>query len=226
MKNKFEEVFSEKNVEKMATFLVENIKEDTGVVIDYDFDLRKGQMDIEGFEDMVGNFSVKFDTKEDTIGRLFVETLSDEEEEVTEEKIKLFQSFLDKVKEYMTKNLKEKLKSNIRQSVFGSDEIDVFPLDNIQIISIDISDKPEHDKILVIQKNRTQEEMHSGSGGLAQEIFKISTETGETYAQIVARKQQEGNPEYTSITGMTEKQWWYEVHLNMFIDFSMVEPIR
>ena len=135
-------------------------------------------------------------------------------------------SFIKEIEILWFQNLKEKLKSNIRQSVFGSEDVDVFPLDSIQVLSIDISDKPEHDKILVIQKNRTQEEMHSGSGGLAKEIFKISTETGETYAQIVARKQKEGNPEYTSITGMTEKQWWYGVHLNMFIDFSMVEQNR
>jgi hypothetical protein len=114
-------------------------------------------------------------------------------EDPTKEDIDTFENWrMDLAKELLLL-CDDSFKSNVRKLVFGEDSPEVFPLNTIKVYDIDITNRPENDKVLVVKKEAPQGiQTHP----VTAELIKEHEETGRDVSEIIAEKKKNEDIRY------------------------------
>jgi hypothetical protein len=111
----------------------------------------------------------------------------------------------------------DSFKSNVRKLVFGEDSPEVFPLNTIKVYDIDITNRPENDKVLVVKKEAPQGiQTHP----VTAELIKEHEETGRDVSEIIAEKKKNEDIRYKWVTGATWRKHFYDITVSFMIDYT------
>jgi len=230
----FEVLFTAENAEALAQYIVDNMSEGDGKQIDYDFSMNTGtgnmKKDLPPGKLPDPNFWFKFDTVPDSLPNQMLETLCNEDIEPTEARKELFMSFLEKVKVSLVETHFDDLREKIRLSVFGPQTTEEqMPIRSIIVSSFDIADIPEDDEVLIVNKKVPKIEFTFDPGykpkSVTAELYRLRALTGESFDTILARKKEEGDPDYAYVDSIETRKSFYECQLDMFVDFSF-SPVK
>lgn len=216
----FLSLINHEKAEELAKYIVDifGTKEneiDLEKNIDVNFHLKAGQMEKDGNQNT--NTWFKFDTQEGTLCRKILDFLCDEEldaEEVREQ----FETFRNSVESIIESKYSNVLREKIRKYVFPSSPEILFPLKEIKVNFLEISEKPPIDFTIAIQKCSPPGEQTSQ---VSQDLLNTYLETREDLNDIVARKKAEGNENYKYVVGVKKTKAFYEVNLDLYVDFSV-----
>lgn len=224
MSDEFKKLFTAENAKLVAEEVLdafEDVNDEAGKkVVDYDFRWSQGQ-----FISPEVNTTFKFDTEKGTLLNKMMILLCDPDSEPTVENIETFDDFRNKVKYYLENDYKDLFLGKIRDQVLKL-PANVVPLENMQVKEFEITDTPDVDYTLVVEKNASQ----SFTPGLfAKEITEIAMDTGEEPMEIVNRKREENggmdNPDnmWAYIENAYKRKYLYEVQLDLFVDYSLAK---
>lgn len=189
------------------------IQDSEVVSFDCDFKLNKGNL----VSDNVNTW-LKFDLKDDFYCeeiKLIQKALADSD---VPEEFQAFDTWSNLVAKLIETKHKNKLADKIRQHLLGGVPKEGFPLKDIKIKYIDIDEVPTHDKTMKIDKMVPKEGYVSQP--VSEEIFELMDKTGKTAEQIIEDKKAEGDPNYQCITGVTFSKGFYEVSIDLWVDYT------
>jgi len=229
----FEETFTDDNADKLALYIVNHFGEDKTKDIDYDFSLSSGVMETSrGIGAGTPNLTFKFDTLDDTDPKKILEVLCDETIEVTEDRQKLLNDFLANTGDFITTRYGNALRQKIRDVIFaGQPTAEILPMATMKFVALDIIDIPEgEESVVVVKKNVPESELDPTSEysmlsrPVSQELLQINAETGKSFRDIIKEKKAEGDLSYKYVSNVEVKKHFYECELNLFVDFSFIDP--
>jgi len=211
----FDRLLNDKNVKYIAEYIVNSIGDLEEVFeqsLDYEFDLKGGQV----IGKDIANTFYNFDTNDETVLNKIVSYMNLLTDKEVKDRIESFDRFRKDVGEYIENNLKIKLEEKIRKHILNNSSKELFPLRSINILDFELSDKPEIDYVIVVQKNAPP---GVETPPVSQELIELS-KTGRDFKDIIAEKKASGDPKYRYVSGAYKKKYWYEVRLNMYVDYS------
>jgi tRNA threonylcarbamoyladenosine modification (KEOPS) complex Cgi121 subunit len=229
----FEEVFTIDNADRMALYIVNHFGEDQTKAIDYDFSLSSGVMSTSGgLGEGTPNLSFKFDTMAGSLPRQILEVLCDDDIDVTEERQKIFNNFLVNTGDFITNRYGNALRQQIRDVIFASTPTpEILPMASMKFIALCIEDIPEgEENVIVVKKDVPEKELDPTSEysmeshSVSEELFNLHRETGKSFNEIVEEKKAAGDLSYKYISNVDVKKHFYECELNLFVDFSFINP--
>lgn len=232
MKNPIlKKVLTEAKAEKVAIYILDRIHNNNNVDIDYDWNLSKGKM-------LSGpiNTTFKMDCEKKSILEE-VKNVFSKIDDVDEEDQDTIGDFFNYMIEFIEKINFHKIRDIIRKRVVGGAAKEIFPLDTVKVINIEIGEKPEVDYVIVVNKAVPKSELgmsedysnidNSSSKkkdeSVSQELMRICSETGEEPDAVIKRKKEEGDEKYKYVTGSYKKQYLYDCHLELYVDYSLGE---
>ena len=250
-------VLTDDNAKKAAEYFIDRVKKSgKDVSIDYDWQLSSGKMlsgpiNTEFKMDIKPEDILMVDIK-NALGFIFdadeaideaiqpmkntVKFLSDDSKEQMEKLIKSFEEkdketiekFLMSIKSHLEKTYLDDFRKVIRAKVLNGSEEAIFPLDNIEVVNIEIGEKPQHDYVIVVQKNSPKEMVESGDSKkdeetVAQDLMKTHSETGRDLNDIISQRKEEEDKRYDYVSGAYKKQYWFDCHLELCVDYSLGE---
>ncbi len=183
--------------------------------IDVDFHLKGGLMEKDGLK--ATNTWFKFDTKEDTLCRKILDFLCDDEIDVDVVR-EQFEIFRHDVEAILESKYEEQIREKLRKHVFPDSPEILFPLSEIKVNFLEISERPQIDFTVNIQKCAPPGEQTSP---VAQDLMDTFLVTGEDLNDIITRKKAEGNENYKYVVGVKKTKAFYEVNLDLYVDFSV-----
>lgn len=222
MKTKNQEFFAlltSENAENLAKYIANNIGLKTDEMertVEVDFHLKEGNM--EKKESQETNTWVKFDTKENTLCRQILDFLCDEEVEPEETLLEQSEDFRQLTEEMLQNKYSDIIKEKIKQTVFPDTPPQIFPMKDFKVMFLEIAEKPKIDYTLSVKKEAPKDYI---STPVANELIQEHLSTGEEYETIIKRKQEEGNEAYKYVIGVTKNKAFYEVNLDLYIDYSI-----
>lgn len=188
------------------------IKDNDSVDFDCDFKINKGVL----VSDEVNTW-LKFDLKD----TFYCEELKQIQKELVEsdvlEEYQAFDTWTGLVAAFIENKHKDKLADKIRQHLLGGVPKKDFPLNEIKVKFIELDDVPTHDSRMRIDKMVPEGHI---SQPVSEEIFELMDETGKSAEEIIEEKKAEGNPNYKYITGVTFTKEFYEVSVDLWVDYS------
>ncbi|MAG27503.1 hypothetical protein CMI47_18370 [Candidatus Pacearchaeota archaeon] len=212
------EVFSEKNQLSCVKEIISTLKHDDLPPSSFkvDFKLSKGRMISE--ED--NNTVLSFDTKENTSLRSIIDYIC-EVEDVTDEDIKLFESFRSGVIDKLNKeDEKNEIRDILREKVFKGTPKEVVPIEVLEVRDVEISDLPEIDYVLVVKKMAPAN--YQGSS-ISDDLFTEKQNTGDDFDDIIKRKKEAGDERYKYVDGVEVRKTFFEITIPLFADYSLKE---
>jgi len=220
----FLNLFSKANAKKAAEDIIDNFRdvndEENSKVVEYDFKWNHGTL----ISDDVNTW-FKFDTEKGTLLHKMMELLCDPEVEPTEANIQLFDEFRDHLKKYLEKDYKDLFLSKLRDQVLKL-PANVVPLKSMEIKEIEITDKPDVDYTLVVEKNASES---FNPGTFSYDILQEMQKTGEEPQEVVDRKVKEnGGMEnrdnmWAYIERAYKRKYLYEVQIDLYVDYSLAK---
>jgi len=194
------------------------IKDNDSVDFDCDFKINKGVL----VSDEVNTW-LKFDLKDtfycEEIKKIQQELVASE----VAEEYEAFDTWTRLVATLIENKHKDKLADRIRQHLLGGVPREGFPLNDIKVRFIEIDDVPAHDSRMRIDKMAPEGYI---SQPVSEEIFELMDETGKSAEEIIEEKKAEGNPNYKYITGVTFTKEFYEVSIDLWVDYSPDESTK
>lgn len=138
-------------------------------------------------------------------------------EDPTKEDIDTFEQWRISLSNELSSLCNEAFRSNVRKLVFGEDNKDVFPLNIIKVYDIDITNRPENDRVLVVKKEAPQGvQTHP----VTAELMKECEETGRDVNDIIAEKKKNEDIRYKWITSATWRKHFYDITVSLMIDYT------
>ena len=195
------------------------IKDNDSVDFDCDFKINKGVL----VSDEVNTW-LKFDLKD----TFYCEEIKKIQQELLKsdipEEYQAFDLWTKMVAKLLETKYKNKLADRIRQHLLGGVPKEGFPLNDIKVKHVEIDDIPTHDKTMKIDKMVPKDNYIAQP--VSEEIFELMDETGKTAEEIIEMKKAEGNPDYEYITGVTFSKEFYEVSVDLWVDYSPDESTK
>jgi len=227
--NTFESIFTNENAVQTAQIVIDSIdKKDTQV--DFEFVFRQGKC----ISDDINTW-IKFDTDQYPLLKDMLDVLTNEEIEPTEERIKIFTNFRDKVCETLANELRTVLRDKLRNCVFGGKTNKVIcPMKNIKVSNFDIENVPESGRyLLVVKKESPKDEIPQP---VTNEIFEYlrSIENEEEGINIeeminkmndfIEERKSVGDEKFKYVKGAEMKRAFFECQVDVFADYSIIIP--
>lgn len=183
------------------------------VSFDCDFKLNQGQFLTEDI-----NTWLKFDLKD----RFFCQELKDIQQELIKSELKeeydAYDTWTRLVSTLLETKYKTKLVDKIRKNLLSNTTKELMPMNSIEVKTIELDELPVNDKTMKINKMSPKGHM---SSPVSEEIFNLMNETGKSAEQIIEEKKDEGNPDYKYITGVNFTKTFFEVSIEMWVDYSL-----
>jgi len=220
----FETLFTESNADKLANYIAEEFSNKDGKELEYDFNLSAGTMS--GLSSDFPNLSFKFNTEPDTLARQILDLICDEDVEPTQERISLFNDFLQCTGNLIVGKYGDVIRQKIRDYLFGGKPTpEILPLETLKFIFLEIVDLDENEKVTVVDKLVPKGEVDDFGPrkSLANEVNVIRDATGETFEAIISRKKIEGDEAYKYVVGVREEKYGFECQLDLYVDFSFCQ---
>lgn len=213
-------ILTKSKAKLLSEYLINRMMDDN-TEVDYDWQLSSGKM-ISGEI----NTTFKMDSKKGDILEEIKNTFSNIED-FDEEDNKIIADFLNNVKKLLEKSNFSKLRDTIRKKVLSGTQSEIFPLEQIEVVNIEMGGKPDIDYVIVVNKMSPKTELEiqkeSHNKSVSQDLMEIHSETREDLHTIISRKKEEENPIYKYVTGAYKKQYWFECHIELFVDYSLGE---
>ena len=102
------------------------------------------------------------------------------------------------------------------KTVFDIDDIDTFPLDKIKVVDIDITQRPENDKVLVVRKDAPQ---GINTPPVTSEIMK-AYEEGLDVNDFIYKMKENGNLKYKYVTSAEWRKHFYDITVSIMADYT------
>jgi hypothetical protein len=138
-------------------------------------------------------------------------------EEPTQEDISYFESWRIDLSRVVETTLNDEFRSQVRNLVFGENIPEVFPLTKIKVTDIDITNRPENDRVLVVRKDAPQ---NVQTQPVTAALIKEFEETGKDVNDIIADKKKNDDPKYRWITSATWRKHFYDITVSFMIDYT------
>jgi hypothetical protein len=222
--NLFSLTLSKENVDYFSQEIVNSFTEieEEKRMVDFEFDLKGGQM-----SSPPENTWIRFDAKENSVIKNVLDLISDEKIEPTEKRMKLFDDFLSKVKTQLQTKYIEKLKDALRLEVFGEVEKELFPLNTLVVKNIEISDNPDVDYSLSIEKRKSLSRNDKvNNTGISQFFYEEIAKTKKTPQQILEEKKQQNDPMFEDIVSIKTKKAFFNCNIDLFVDYSANDKFK
>ena len=225
--NTFESIFTVENAVQTAQIIIDSIDR-KGTQVDYDFHFHQGK-----FVSNDINTWIRFDTDNYPLLKDMLGVLTNEEIEPTQERIKIFTDFRDKVCETLVDELKTVLRDKLRNYVFGGKmNKSICPMSDIKVTNFDITDVPESGRyLLVVRKEQPKEEIPQS---ITNELYAYlrSLENEEEGINIdkmsskmndfIEERKSVGDEKFKYINSVKMKRAFFECQAEMFADYSMI----
>lgn len=220
------ELLTKDNADKVAKHIVNCIRSSDGEHVDLDCEFQ--MLEGEFITDDVNTW-IKFDLHND----LFLQELKDIQTAMYSDtkgrpdselraKANLFDTWIKLVSSLLETKYKKQVTGKIRQHLLPNTDEHLMPMDKIKIQIIEISefgDSPIADKLMNIEKLVNPKDPESPS--LASEIYALVDETGMMPDEIIEKKKAEGDPNYENVVGVQLNKHFYEVNIELFVDYSL-----
>lgn len=132
------------------------------------------------------------------------------------EDVIFFEKWRDGCSLQLEKIIDDNFRKNCLKIVFDMEELDVFPLDRIKVVDIDISQRPENDKVLVVRKDAPKG-IHTPP--VTSEIMK-AYEDGIDIDQFINHRKENGDSKYKYVTSAEWRKHFYDITVSMMVDYT------
>jgi len=204
-----------KHILKSAVYL----KDSENVNFDCDFKINQGIL----ISDEINTW-LKFDLKDD----FYCQELRDVQQAIitsdVPEEYQAFDTWTQLVATFLETKYKDKLADKIRQHLLGGVPREGFPLKEIKVKYIEIDEIPTHDKTMRVDKAVPKDKYIALP--VSERIFELMDSTGKTAETIVEEKKAEGDPDFECVTGVTFSKEFYEISVDLWVDYSPDESTR
>lgn len=131
--------------------------------------------------------------------------------------INFFENWRKDLSKCLTKEINDTFKSNVRRIIFGEDNNILFPIRTIEVTDIDITSRPENDRVLVVRKDtppgiQTQP--------VTESLIKEYEKTQKDVNEIIAEKKKNNDQDYMWITSATWTKHFYDITVSLMVDYS------
>lgn len=179
--------------------------------VNVDFHLKDGKMTCS----KPWNTQFCFDTDDLPYCKSIVDYLGNTNDPTNEDVITF-----ERWRESCNKALESLIDFNFRKTclktVFDIDDIDTFPLEKIKIVDIDITQRPENDKVLVVRKDAPQ---GINTPPVTSEIMK-AYEEGLDVNDFINKMKENGNLKYKYVTSAEWRKHFYDITVSIMADYT------
>ena len=220
------ELLTKDNADKVAKHIVNCIRPSDGehVDLDCDFQMVQGQFVTEDVNtwikfDLINDLSIK--ELKDIQKAMYAETDGRPESELRAE-VNLFDTWRQLVGSLLETKYKKQVTQKVRQHLLPNTDEYLMPMDEVKVQLIEISDygdSPIADKLMSIEK--LVDPNSPESPGLSIEIYNLVDETGMMPDEIIKMKKEEGDPNYENVEGVKLTKHFYEINVELYIDYSL-----
>ena len=141
-------------------------------------------------------------------------------EDPTKEDIDIFENWRLSLSSEISFLCNEAFRSNIRKLVFGEDNKEVFPLRIVKVFDVDITNRPENDKVLVVKKEAPQ---GTQTHPITAELMMEFEQTGRDVNEIIAEKKKNEDIRYKWVTSATWRKHFYDITVSFMIDYTPIQ---
>lgn len=141
-------------------------------------------------------------------------------EDPTKEDIDIFENWRLSLSNEIASLCNNDFRSNVRKLVFGEDSKDVFPLRVIKVYDVDITNRPENDKVLVVKKEAPQ---GTQTHPITAELMMECEQSGRDVNDIIAEKKKNEDIRYKWVTSATWRKHFYDITVSFMIDYTPIQ---
>lgn len=180
--------------------------------VNVDFHIKEGKMKCS----KPWNTQFSFDSDSLDVSKKIINFLGEGEDPARED-IEYFESWRNSCCSALESRLNDNFRKNCVKLVFETEDISTFPLKTIKVIDIDITQRPENDKVLVVRKD-TPKGVHSQP--VTSEIIEAYEIHGIDINEFIKDKKNKGDFKYKYITSAEWRKHFYDITVSLMIDYS------
>ena len=134
-----------------------------------------------------------------------------------EDDIIFFEKWRTDLSVMLSSALNDAFKTNVRKLIFGEDNDTLFPIRTIEVVDIDITSRPDNDKVLVVRKDTPQ---GIQTQPVTENLIKEYERTQKDVNEIIAEKKKNNDQDYMWITSATWTKHFYDITVSLMVDYS------
>jgi len=134
-----------------------------------------------------------------------------------EDDIIFFEKWRTDLSVMLSSALNDTFKTNVRKLIFGEDNDTLFPIRTIEVVDIDITSRPDNDKVLVVRKDTPQ---GIQTQPVTENLIKEYERTQKDVNEIIAEKKKNNDQDYMWITSATWTKHFYDITVSLMVDYS------
>jgi hypothetical protein len=135
--------------------------------------------------------------------------------------IKEFETWREACSKKLQDVIDNSFRKNCLRIVFDTDDILSFPLNTIRVYDIDITQRPENDKVLVVRKDAPN---GINTPPVTAEIIEAYENEGVDLNDFIIKKKESGDLKYKYVTSAEWRKHFYDITISMMIDYSPARP--
>lgn len=142
-------------------------------------------------------------------------------EDPSGEEIREFETWRESCSQKLQHLIDDSFRKNCLSIVFDTDDITSFPLKHIIVKDIDITQRPENDKVLVVRKDAPS---GINTPPVTAEIMAAYENEGVDLNDFIIKKKESGDLKYKYVTSAEWRKHFYDITISMMIDYSPARP--
>ena len=142
-------------------------------------------------------------------------------DEPSGDEIKEFESWRESCSKKLENMLDNSFKKNCLRIVFDTDDLSSFPLNTVKVYDVDITQRPENDKVLVVRKDAPK---GINTPPVTAELMAAYENDGIELNEFIMQKKKDGDLKYKYVTSAEWRKHFYDITISMMIDYSPARP--
>lgn len=142
-------------------------------------------------------------------------------EDPSSDDIKEFEEWRVSCAQKLQDLLDDSFRKNCLRIVFDTDDMMSFPLKTLKVYDIDITQRPENDKVLVVRKDAPN---GISTPPVTAEIMAAFENEGIELNDFIMKKKKSGDLKYKYVTSAEWRKHFYDITISMMIDYSPSKP--
>jgi hypothetical protein len=134
----------------------------------------------------------------------------------THEEVIAFESWRQNLSKSIESLINDKFRKACLKVVFDIEDIEAFPLQTIRIVDVDITQRPENDKVLVVRKDTPK---GINAPPVTSEIMK-AYEEGLDVNDFIHKMKENGNLKYKYVTSAEWRKHFYDITVSIMADYT------
>ena len=179
--------------------------------VNVDFHIKEGKMSCS----KPWNTQIQFDADNSPYCQKVLKYLS-EAEDPSKDDIAFFELWRISLNYSIENIITDKFKTQVMNLVFRENSEELDPISRFKVIDVDITNRPENDRVLVVKKEAPQGLQTSP---ITAELMLEVESTGRDINDIIAEKKKNGDSRYKWVTSATWRKHFYDITVSLMVDY-------